>query len=217
MLKAVTNVCETSPFLMFYIFLPRLSSHTSPLHHRHENADARASNFNSTSSTAETSNPTQHMAEIEDDGLLGIEVDTDDYAETAAGDTPSLPRTFQSEADFQAQKASYSPKIYQGNIYNELIKTVPILAADAKDEFLYDESKPKLKLSKKEIQLLGYAVGEMYFDRKYREIIELCERVRVRCDVHGDKKLGESLERWVGRCVERERKGGNGKEGEGSG
>ena len=143
------------------------------------------------------------MADNEDDELLGIEVDTDDYAETAAGDTPSVPRTFQSEADFQVQKASYTAKIDQGNIYAELVKTVPILeagtpSANGTDT---DSNGAKAKLSKKEVQLLGYAVGEMYFDRKYQDIIDLCQRVEERCEA--DKKLNQSLEKWTGRCRDR--------------
>ncbi|KXT06850.1 hypothetical protein AC578_7183 [Pseudocercospora eumusae] len=119
------------------------------------------------------------MADNEEEGLLGIEVDTDDYAETAAGDTPSIPRTFQSEADFQVQKASYSAKIDQGNIYAEVVKTLPLLDASAEPAsgVDVDGKLAKPKLSKKEVQLLGYAVGEMYFDRKYQDIIDLCQRV----------------------------------------
>ncbi|KAF7193525.1 hypothetical protein HII31_05100 [Pseudocercospora fuligena] len=141
------------------------------------------------------------MADNEDDGLLGIEVDTDDYAETAAGDTPSVPRTFQSEADFQVQKASYTAKIDQGNIYAELIKTLPILEAGTSSANGTDTDRAKAKLSKKDVQLIGYAVGEMYFDRKYQDIIDLCQRVEEKCET--DKKLNQSLEKWMGRCRER--------------
>ncbi|KXT18236.1 hypothetical protein AC579_2873 [Pseudocercospora musae] len=143
------------------------------------------------------------MADNEDNGLLGIEVDPDDYAEAAAGDTPSVPRTFQSEADFQVQKASYTAKINQGNIYAEVVKALPVLdpSAEPASGVDVDAKLAKTKLSKKEVQLLGYAVGEMYFDRKYQDIIGLCQRVGTRCEV--DEKLSRSLEKWTSRCRER--------------
>ena len=143
------------------------------------------------------------MAEHEN-GLLAIDVDADDYAEAAAGDTPSVSRTYQSEADFQAVKAGYSAKIDGGNSYRGLIAAVPILADDKTKDAEEDgvlNGNAGVRMSKKDVQLLGYAVGEMYFDRQYGRVIELCERVRGRCEVDG--KTMESLERWERRCRER--------------
>lgn len=143
------------------------------------------------------------MAETEN-GLLAIEVDADDYAETAAGDTPTVARTFQSEADFQAIKASYNAKMDGGNTYNDLIAALPILDTRSTDSTETDDmtnGHSKVKLSKKDVQLLGYAVGEMYFDKEYMRIIKLCERVMVCCEVDG--KTNESLKRWERKCWER--------------
>lgn len=141
--------------------------------------------------------------------LFSISVDADDYAEAAAGDAPSVvDRTFQSEEDFQKQKASYSAKVHQGNLLEELVSVVPDLEFRGQDTQRDGE---KVKLGKKEIQLLGYVVGEMYYDRKYGEILELCERVKGICEVEGGerekKRLEESLERWEGRCRERFERG----------
>ena len=142
------------------------------------------------------------MAE-QDGGLLAIEVDADDYAEPAAADTPSVSRTYQSEADFQAIKSTYTAKqdCEQGVTYQNLMSVMPAL--DINDRFATQLSNgdAKICLGKKEFQLLGYAVGEMYFDKEYSRIIELCERVRARCEM--DAKLEESLDRWERRCRER--------------
>lgn len=139
------------------------------------------------------------MAEDLANGLFAIEVDADDYAETAAGDTPSVPRTFQSEADFQAQKASYTAKVDTGNNYAEFLKAVPALSR-ATNGFVStgNGDDAKIKLGKKDVQLLGYAVGEMYYDRRYGEVVELCEKVQGRCEVDG--KLKSTLKRWIVRC-----------------
>ncbi|UJO24786.1 uncharacterized protein CLAFUR5_13803 [Fulvia fulva] len=151
------------------------------------------------------------MSDDHDDSLFAIEVDTDDYAETAAGDTPSVPRTFQSEADYQAQKASYRAKIDTGNNLDALYRAVPYLRPSAPDANELEneecaesqELKKKIVLGKKDVMLLGYALGEMYYERRYQEIIELCERVEEVCLVEGDKKLGEALGRWRERCKSR--------------
>ena len=143
------------------------------------------------------------MAEA-DHGLLAIEVDADDYAEIAAEDAPSVSRTYQSEADFQAIKATYTAKIDGGKTYQELIAAVPILR---KEQMHYGNASDhanghaNVKLSKKDVQLLGYAAGEMYYDKEYSRIIELCGRVRARCEVDG--KTAESLNRWERRCREK--------------
>lgn len=129
-----------------------------------------------------------------DSGLFAIEVDADDYAETAAGDAPAVPRTYQSEADFQAIKSSYAAKIdgVSGrSTYDDLLAAVPALNGSTGHG-------DQVKLTKKDAQLLGYAVGELYFDRRYAEVITLCDRVKAACEV--DAKSEEAMERWVGRC-----------------
>lgn len=139
----------------------------------------------------------------EDPGLLAIQVDADDYAETAAGDTPTVPRTYQSEAEFQAIRAKYSAKtdgVEGRGTYEDLVAAVPMLRGEVSGDGARDGWE-RVKLGKKDAQLLGYAAGQMYLERRYREAAELCERVREQCEV--DAKTGEALERWIGRCRER--------------
>ncbi|KAK5171442.1 uncharacterized protein LTR77_004586 [Saxophila tyrrhenica] len=64
----------------------------------------------------------------EDNNLFAIEVDADDYADTAADDTPSVSRTHQSRPAFESIKSSYSAKITGGTSYKDLIAAVPVLA-----------------------------------------------------------------------------------------
>lgn len=137
------------------------------------------------------------MAELDDYGdLFAIDVGVDNYAETAASDAPNVSRTFQSEEAFQKIKASYTAKIDTGNNYEALMKAVPVL--QAKDPRSRDESVAKTKLGKNDKNLFGYAVGEMYYDRQFSEVMDLCERVEMLCIV--DAKLGESLKKWKGMC-----------------
>ena len=154
---------------------------------------------------------------MEDDpnDLFAIEVDTDDYAETAAEDTPAVPRTYQSEAAFQDVKAAYSAKNHTSSSsnYDILIAAVPVLRRDTElntdgtDNAAVQDGSGKVKLSKKDFQLLGYVVGQWYFHHRYAEAVELCERVTERCAV--DAKMEESLGRWIGRCTERLAKEGD--------
>jgi hypothetical protein len=140
----------------------------------------------------------------QDGGLFAIEVDADDYANVAGDDTPTVSRTYQSEEHFQAIKDSYSAKIDGGNAYKDLITTVPILAAaerDSKSESDLANGHATSRLSKKDVQLLGYAVGELYYDKEYVQIIELCQRVQTQCET--DRKTEESLARWIERCHKR--------------
>ncbi|KAK3710105.1 hypothetical protein LTR37_010536 [Vermiconidia calcicola] len=114
------------------------------------------------------------MAE-QDNGLFAIEVDADDYAGTAASDTPVMSRTYQSQEAFNSIKASYTANIDGGDT--------------------------KIKLRKKEVQLLGYAAGEMYFERDYENLTALCERALDLCEL--DVKVIDSVQRWRERCLER--------------
>lgn len=139
------------------------------------------------------------MADAADD-LFAIAVDADDDAETTAGDAPCVSRTYQSEDDFQAQKAGYSAKIDNGNNYQVLLGAVPHLTA-VDDGSNGTKCKTKARLSKKDVQLLGYAVGEMYYDKEYKKVVELCVKVREVCQI--DEKTSEGLQRWIKRCEER--------------
>ncbi|KAK4549739.1 hypothetical protein LTR36_005040 [Oleoguttula mirabilis] len=138
------------------------------------------------------------------DGLFAIEVDADDYAETAAGDVPVVPRTFQSEAAFRAQKAAYIAKGVDGNNYEQLLNAVPLLRPKTGpdgDTAQAANGGLAAKLSKKDLQLLGYTVGELYHDHEYAKVIELCVRVKNVCQL--DERTMASLQKWIARCWER--------------
>ncbi|RMY43340.1 hypothetical protein D0863_16324 [Hortaea werneckii] len=163
------------------------------------------------------------MAEVPDDddnALFAIEVDVDDYADTAAADSATtttnqddsatpVSRTFQSEIAFQAQKAGYEAKIDEGNLEDELVRAVPALhpLPPHRRETIssevgccggeVDAVGGKVKLSKKETQLLGYSVGELYFLKRFHEVIRLCERVLAVCEM--DAKTRASVEKWIQR------------------
>lgn len=159
------------------------------------------------------------MAEANDDNaLFAIEVDVDDYAETAAADNPSSAspsaaptnqndsttatnsRTYQSASAFQAQKAGYQAKIDQGGLEAELVKAVPALSCPSLRDPVAAGGE-KVRLSKKESQLLGYAVGEMYFSRRFGELVGLCERVLMGCEL--DVRTRAGVEKWMRRSRER--------------
>ena len=126
------------------------------------------------------------MAESENP-LFDIGVDADDYAEAAAEDAPAVDRTYQSEADFIAVKAAYSARQDGGDLYSELMRAVPHLAQDtASDD-------PKPKLDKRVQMLLGYAIGELYYDGEFARVVRLCDAVLETCTV--DKRLVPGLER----------------------
>jgi hypothetical protein len=126
------------------------------------------------------------MAESENP-LFDIGVDADDYAEAAAEDAPAVDRTFQSEADFLAVKGAYSARQDGGDLYSELVRAVPHLAQEA----AIADSKPKL--DKRMQMLLGYAIGELYYDGDFTGVVRLCDRVLETCTV--DKRLVPGLER----------------------
>ena len=126
------------------------------------------------------------MAEPENP-LFDIGVDADDYAEAAAEDAPAVDRTFQSEADFLAVKAAYSARQDGGDLYSELIRAIPQLGQDA------TIADPKPKLDKRVQMLLGYAIGELYYDGEFDRVVKLCDRILETCVV--DKRVVPGLER----------------------
>ena len=140
-----------------------------------------------------------------DNALFAIEVDPEDYASTAAADTPAVSRTHQSEADFAKVKASYQAKQDHGDHYAELLRTVPLLdsqvVSDPSHHGSNGDGSAKPKLGKREQMLLGYTVGELYYDGEFARIVELCGRVRQVFET--DKKLAASLEKWLKRAGER--------------
>jgi hypothetical protein len=64
----------------------------------------------------------------------------------------------------------------------------------------------KYKLSKREIQLLGYAAGELYFRREWSRLSALCRAVEEKCEV--DAKLHASLVKWNDKAIRRMRSAG---------
>ena len=140
------------------------------------------------------------MAPMEspEDDLLAISVDTDDYAVAAAEDAPTVSRTYQSEEAFQAVKANYTAKHDNGGNYEALIEAVPVLRTAIAQGNNANSTLAKVKLSKKDAQLLGYAAGEMYYEREYAKLIALCTRVQDVCEI--DERTRVAVERWTDRC-----------------
>lgn len=138
-----------------------------------------------------------------DTGLEAIEVDTELYALPPAHDTltATQPRGYQSETQFQSQKASYTAlKPREGGSYEEFNGLLDRHKGEQRDG-VGEERVGKLRLGKKEVVLLGYAVGDLYYWRRFGDVQRLCERVGGECVV--DAKVGETLERWGRRAGER--------------
>lgn len=135
------------------------------------------------------------MAEAEAENSL-FAIDVDDSENSADEDAIVVDRTHQSEADFAAVKASYSARQDGGNLYAELVQSVPCLA----DESESGEADP-VKLDKRQQLLLGYVVGELWYDGEIGRVREVCERVLERCSF--DARLRVAVERWRERAVER--------------
>ena len=137
---------------------------------------------------------TPTMSDPSDSDLLAISIDADNSTETSTNNTPPISRTFQSEADFQSIKSTYTAKIDgPGTAYKDLIKAVPALDTENTANTTNTDALTIPTLNKKHIQVLGYAVGELYYSKRYREIIDLCQRVRRRCDAVGRYKPLKSL------------------------
>jgi hypothetical protein len=137
---------------------------------------------------------------------LTVDVDPDNYADPAVEDAPPVPRTFQTESEFQAQRSTYSAKIDHSadKIYQALVAAIPALkdpastAAPDAIASINSHSQAKIQLGKKDTQLLEYTVGALYFDQKYQDIIKLCDRVEQCCELND--RLAKALARWRDRC-----------------
>ncbi|KAK5724792.1 hypothetical protein LTR15_004841 [Elasticomyces elasticus] len=129
--------------------------------------------------------------------LLSIEVGSDDYADAAAQDAPTVSRTYQSEEAFR--KIAYTAINESGNNYERLLKAIPALDTQLEDSSTTngDGAHVTHRISKRDGQLLGYAVGELYYDKRFQDIVQLCERVKQACTT--DDKTAESLQRWTQR------------------
>lgn len=150
------------------------------------------------------SHQTHTMAEPEN-SLFDIEVDADDYADAAAEDNPAaaaVDRTHQSEADFLKVKENYEARQdgSRGSLYEELLGAVPSLSADAGASSQEDvktngdaETK-KVKLDKRSQLLLGYVVGELWYDGEFKEVQRLCGRVEEVCEL--DARVAPGVKRW---------------------
>jgi len=149
-------------------------------------------------------NHSDPMAEPEN-SLFDIEVDADDYADAAAQDTPAVvDRTHQSEADFLAVKQIYKARQdgSRGSLYSELLEAVPLLAppagvdADAGvgADINADSAGAKVKLDKRSQLLLGYVVGELWYDGQFEEVWRLCRRVEEVCEL--DARFRPGVVRW---------------------
>lgn len=135
------------------------------------------------------------MAEAEAENSL-FAIDVDDSENSADEDAIVVDRTHQSEADFAAVKASYSARQDGGNLYAELVESVPCLA----DEGESGEAAP-VKLDKRQQLLLGYVVGELWYDGEVGRVRDVCERVLERCCF--DSRLRVAVERWREKAVGR--------------
>jgi len=135
------------------------------------------------------------------DAGYDAEVDADDYAVATAQDTPPS-RGFQSDADFQAQKASYTAKFAHGDIYHTLPSQLPeLVLPDINNEVDSGGGRAtpeKPKLTKKHNQLITAAAGELYWFRRYDDLIKMIDWIGQSFEADG--KLSEALRRWEAMC-----------------
>ncbi|QYS97573.1 hypothetical protein H0G86_004800 [Trichoderma simmonsii] len=102
------------------------------------------------------------MSDADENDLFNIQISDseDDKAEKKSK------RTGQSEDDFKAVKNAYHAKVENGNIYQTL--TLP-LGPDA---------------NKQHVQEVIHAAEELYFFRRYQQVVDLVSKV---LDLEGDK------------------------------
>ncbi|KAL7909111.1 hypothetical protein GGI35DRAFT_480690 [Trichoderma velutinum] len=102
------------------------------------------------------------MSDADENDLFNIQISDseDDKAEKKSK------RTGQSEDDFKAVKNTYHAKVENGNIYQTL--TLP-LGPDA---------------NKQHVQEVIHAAEELYFFRRYQQVIDLVSKV---LDLEGEK------------------------------
>ncbi|KAL9097348.1 MAG: hypothetical protein Q9165_000775 [Trypethelium subeluteriae] len=155
-----------------------------------------------------------------EDSLLTLNLDSDSEELTCQASKKDFlpanrgfPRDYQSEADFQAVKASYRPKIENGELYKSL--SLPSSTTSS------DEVKQKTRQEKKrDLEALSAAVAELYFFKRYGEALEILHRVlgegRQEYGIEIEEgKERERLERWREKCrsrLEEQDSGGKGRQ-----
>jgi len=110
-------------------------------------------------------------------GLFNIEVSSEDEAAT---ESEKVPRDFQSEEDFQRQRAEWKPKIEDGEVRLCLLFWLLCLFWANKAENPVQQLWKTLKLpydnpSKAESQTILHAIEELYFFKRYQEALKIAQ------------------------------------------
>lgn len=115
--------------------------------------------------------------EDENGGLFNIEVSSEVEAET---ESEKVPRDFQSEEDFQRQRAEWKPKIEAGEVTICPFFWLWGLRWANKAENPVQQVWKSLKLpvdkpSKPESQTILHAIEELYFFKRYEEALKIVQ------------------------------------------
>ncbi|ELR01897.1 hypothetical protein VC83_03941 [Pseudogymnoascus destructans] len=114
----------------------------------------------------------------DDGGFLAMDLGSSD-SESGAAPKVKVPRDFQSQEDYEAQKASWKPTVDNGELYKTL--DLPI-------------NNP----SKQQFQTIIHAIEQLYFYDDFREASELAEKA-LEGDLEADYK--KTIESYHVRCV----------------
>ncbi|KAL2758252.1 hypothetical protein ACRALDRAFT_1074923 [Sodiomyces alcalophilus JCM 7366] len=130
------------------------------------------------------------MSDLEDGGLFGIAAfDSEDESQAN-----KKPRDGQTEEEFQAVRASYRPKIENGDLWKVAEAALPL--ADV--------------ATKAEAQELLHAVEELYFFRRFSEGARLARRILDSSAEKLDEEHRTIFSLYVERCLKRMGQGDNG-------
>jgi hypothetical protein len=137
--------------------------------------------------------------EDENGGLFNIEVSSEDEAET---EPEKVPRDFQSEEDFQRQRAAWKPKIEVGEVricpFFWLLCLFWANKAENPVQQLWKTLKlPIDKPSKPESQTILHAIEELYFFKRYEEALKIVQEA-----LNGEliSEFRKTLEDYKARC-----------------
>ncbi|KFY87592.1 hypothetical protein V500_06884 [Pseudogymnoascus sp. VKM F-4518 (FW-2643)] len=120
------------------------------------------------------------MAEDGDDGgFLAMDLGSSD-SESGAAPEVKVPRDFQSQEDYEAQKASWKPTVDDGELY----KTLDL---------------PLNNPSKQQFQAIIHAIEQWYFYDDFRAASELAEKA-LEGDMEEDYR--KTIVSYHVRCVE---------------